>query len=844
MRWTPLGRDLTSSLTVWPYMMAYSYKILKFLFPNLTVHEVAVYCPVFFAFFGLLAFFLLTKDLLGQEVALLATTLLSTFPVSIFRTTAGFADRDSVCLLLNFLSFYIYIKTWQATRRRDKLLFSVGAGITMMLLSLCWEGVVLFIAIITLFNLMRLVTDNHDKVDCYIYIAWFLPVMIGSLLFTKAYRNFSQPFTVLSVLAPMGFVLLSYIHQLVKKRPRLFAFLTMGGRLTAGLSLVIVIFIITFVFLLVVDYVFEITDVVRTLMDNFLSPLGSTRLTMTIDELKKDTADKIIGSYGIVTFVLFSAGGLLCMRQIALSLNMNPWLSMLALEILLKVTFFSRLSSVPVYAGERLISVAIYLSAIFFFVAMICFLYLHARSRSLIEVRTQKLNMPILFLLTWYLIMSFCMRGANRFSFFFSAPALILVSYAIVELCKIINARGHVRVHIWCLTFSIVFLQIIALLSGLRFLFLFIGISILYVIVSVLCLRRLEKNSFLLRGVISIVLTTLFLFAFGENARRSYAMTSSSKIHTPYTLKTAFRWMKHNIPQDSVVAAWWDYGSMLNVLAQKATIIDEDQWIPYWIHLMARHVFCAQDKIESLKFLKTHKATHLLISLDDIARLRGISWMGADENLDILQSSYALKLERKVLVSPNTLSLDFRSTHRHWVYENLDIPFDTLDVPFEFEETRHVRIQALHLFVQQLPNNTHVIKSARITIQTEQGRALTFPINRVYYQDKLAIDRTTGLPGAVAVFPRRTRTGGTAWNAFYLPPKSEKSLMIQLYFAQEETPFFKLVYPVPENDDPNIVGIKIWKIEYPSYISGDQIYLKKKFPHTKLYRSWMHLPLY
>lgn len=68
------------------------------------------------------------------------------------------------------------------------------------------------------------------------------------------------------------------------------------------------------------------------------------------------------------------------------------------------------------------------------------------------------------------------------------------------------------------------------------------------------------------------------------------------------------------MPQTAVLAAQWDFGTQLNVFSRVKTIIDPDHYLPHWIPLYYRHVFCAQSEQEALKFLKTHEATHLILT--------------------------------------------------------------------------------------------------------------------------------------------------------------------------------------------------------------------------------------
>ena len=83
-----------------------------------------------------------------------------------------------------------------------------------------------------------------------------------------------------------------------------------------------------------------------------------------------------------------------------------------------------------------------------------------------------------------------------------------------------------------------------------------------------------------------------------------------------------YDWLRTNTPTQSVVAAWWAPGSRIEAIAERTTIVDQQHNVPR-IQSIAREVFCAQTPEEALKFLKTHKATHLMITSQDIYRSLG-----------------------------------------------------------------------------------------------------------------------------------------------------------------------------------------------------------------------------
>ena len=72
--------------------------------------------------------------------------------------------------------------------------------------------------------------------------------------------------------------------------------------------------------------------------------------------------------------------------------------------------------------------------------------------------------------------------------------------------------------------------------------------------------------------------------------------------------------MKAELSPTAVIAAGWSSGSQLNVLGGVKTVIDQDHYIQHWIHLFNTYISDATDARDALEFLKTHEATHLMLT--------------------------------------------------------------------------------------------------------------------------------------------------------------------------------------------------------------------------------------
>ena len=73
----------------------------------------------------------------------------------------------------------------------------------------------------------------------------------------------------------------------------------------------------------------------------------------------------------------------------------------------------------------------------------------------------------------------------------------------------------------------------------------------------------------------------------------------------------ALNWIKTNLPPDAVIAAWWDYGYWIRVIANRTTLADNGTINMTQIQLIARMFL--SNETEAVKILRKLGATHVLI---------------------------------------------------------------------------------------------------------------------------------------------------------------------------------------------------------------------------------------
>lgn len=137
------------------------------------------------------------------------------------------------------------------------------------------------------------------------------------------------------------------------------------------------------------------------------------------------------------------------------------------------------------------------------------------------------------------------------------------------------------------------------------------------------------SSQIMLRPSIAVAMLASLMFFPPLGAHATHALWTAKHMRTPKpedeNVKKTFESMKITLPNAACVAAHWGYGSQLNVLAGVKTIIDQDTYLQNWILLYHQHVHNATSESEALEYLKTHGATHLMLTKKDPRRsfLRG-----------------------------------------------------------------------------------------------------------------------------------------------------------------------------------------------------------------------------
>ena len=297
-RWLPLGRDLTQTLNLYGYILAYAHKAVAWIFPHITLYHVTIYMPVVCFCIGLGALCLFFYRTFGILFSSTIGVLLATLPGAINRSTAGFGDRDSWCLMLGILTVTTYLVSLQSQHLRKCLLWTLVSGFTMFLGGVSWEGFGVFLITILLVELWRFLTsETEDRLR--LYLLWVCAFVPPLYLVSPAYRNgqgFATHVAALMLVPPLALLVIRYLrHILITKVP--FAEKVHLHTRTLALGLTLASVTLAFGYILIQYETFADTTV----------PFSQNALMQSVGELESTFLIYWMTNYGSV-FVLGSLG--------------------------------------------------------------------------------------------------------------------------------------------------------------------------------------------------------------------------------------------------------------------------------------------------------------------------------------------------------------------------------------------------------------------------------------------------------------------------------------------------------------------------------------------------------
>jgi asparagine N-glycosylation enzyme membrane subunit Stt3 len=284
-----------------------------------------------------------------------------------------------------------------------------------------------------------------------------------------------------------------------------------------------------------------------------------------------------------IMFWMFFVGSALLFKKLFSKLNRKDvWIVTLGYVLFLSGMIFSRYAEHPsILDGDSFLSKSIYYLSALLLIGILFYEY-----RKYGKDKFEEWSYEYIFLFSLFILSLFSARTAVRLIMVLAPIAPIFASYLMVE--------------------------------------------------SVIIFRKNKEETMkIFTGIFMILVLIGGIFAFVSYYQSAKATAYYGFVPNYYNQQwqKGMDWVRTETSTNAVFAHWWDYGYWVQSIGDRATIVDGGNAIVYWNYLMGRLVLTGDNQQDSLDFLYSHNATHLLIDSSDIGKYSAFSSIGSDEKL-------------------------------------------------------------------------------------------------------------------------------------------------------------------------------------------------------------------
>ena len=769
--------------------------------------------------------------------------MLTVVPSFLYRTVSGFSDKEAFSMMMLFIGMYFFIAAWQSKYKWNALFLGILSGIITGINGLVWGGVGFVYFIFGIFTIILILIDKFSISDLYAYIGWFIPTVYIATM-TSLSRTSIGDMAVSVTSGAMFFALvLGLVDYFVFKKDYFNVKSKFEKKMPLGLANILVSTILLIVGTSIVFGISFIPGKISNIMHSLIYPLGD-RWALTVAESHEPFISDWFGQMGTTYVMLLFTASVVLFYDIFRSLKKYRIAATAIYSALLFMFIFSRFSSGhSILNGTSPLAKILFIGPLiaFFGLAIIFYIWSFMKNKGLFQAIGQ-INKNHIFVFIWFIIMIMAARRAIRLIFVFSSISAVLVAYVLVrafEASDNLKRYNYMqKAGFYSLMSLITLFAFDRLLTFLKIQpgFYFDGHRNLVIILALLasfCLAawikiKEEKDitifNYVLKGI--VVLLTVLLLMNMTSQTYGTAKVLGPSYHQQW--QTAGGYVRENIDQDAVFSHWWDYGYWVQTGFERASITDGGNAMGSWNHYMGRYLLTSPNDDETLEFLNTHEATHILFVADEIGKYPAYSSIGADATYDRYSWINVFQLDpAQTQETRNQTILVYTGG------TNLDDDFVYQDTVFP---ANGAGIAGFSLPITNTPDGLQSVERPTALL-VKDGQPTPVPLNCVFIGDrKIEWDDPNGLDGCLRVIPNIGSQNGVG-AALYLSPDVADSLFARLYLMNEHetNENYDLVYSdheqVPLALYPSGLHgpIRIWEINYPEGTPVKEEYLSTAY---------------
>lgn len=719
--------------------------------------DYSIIYPVVAFIISMSFFYLMIKELFNKRTAIIATALLAFAPSYLFRTIAGFSDKENMAMIFWFSMIYFLVKSFKAKKLKKVLIHGLISGLLAGLSGLSWGGAnFLFISIGLTFLILTLM-DRLDNKHIITFFCWYTPMLLMNGSLTLRYGGFPSLIKRDLFLVPTiaaGFIVLKVmIYELIinklknRKWPKSYYFALI---LTAILAVSLPAIQLTGLF----DIAGKTNQIIRTI----IHPFGTCPFCVSVTENQApyfyDPQRGIDWWQRLQWFIpLFITGSILLVHELLSKFKKKSLILIIGFTVFMLFFMFSKFINDQAYYAVNAFFESTYLYTLPLLGLLMAGFYLsHPKSRA-----WSKVNPGKLLIICWFALSIIATRGAIRI-IFASTPVFVLVgAYAITRSADLIKKRTDDKLYT----------AIPYLIAGL---------------------------------VIYWGFSTVSATAIGYWPSLTDDWADS------------MAWIRNNTDPGAVFTHWWDYGYWVQTMGERATTVDGGNYRVDWDEIIGGQTFSGYNMTEvyhSLDYFKNNQTgqrpNYLLIVDDDVLKYVQMANIGGRPGY-YSPFIYKQRIENTIYQAENfsTMLVFNQATGPGQVGEDLVI--DNLLFPSEQSYIVNVLIP--------MNEEQEFGQPLGLLYNAYTGERVVAPYNCICQQNQgcTEFNYSKSLPACVEFVP-----GGL----IHIPSNLKDRFMTHLYLLNESIPGFKLVYNSPAQfkmegiiyqRDPT--DIKIYRIDY------------------------------
>jgi len=719
--------------------------------------DYSIIYPVISFAISMIVFYLMVKEIFNKETALIATAFLAFAPSYLFRTIAGFADKEALAMAFWFSMIYALIKSAKAKDVKKVLIYGLISGLLGGMSSLTWGGAnFLFYSIALTFALLALMNRLNNK-RVITFFTWYIPMMIMSATLTLRYGGLgliTQEMFLLPTITA-GLIILKiiayelYINKLKKKvLPDSYYF-----------GIIVLVISVIAIPVMQLTGIFDFAGKLNTVIETIIHPFGTCPFCVSVTENQApyfiDPQRNVDWWSRLQWFIpLFIIGAILLVWQMHSKFKKKAIPIIIAYAIFMLFFMFSNFVNDAKYEAANLFFASTYLYTLpLLGLTMILFFAKHPKSKAWDETTVERL-----LIISWFSLSVIATRGAIRIIFASTPIYVLMAAYAVIKIKELVQKKTKDAIY---------------------------------------------------SNVPLIIAALIIYWAF------SITSASAGGYWPSFTdnWNTTMNWVKDNTPQDAVFTHWWDYGYWVQTMGERATTVDGGNFRVDWDEIIGGQTFSGYNLTEvyhSLNYFKQNDTTgkrpdYLLIIDDDVLKYVQMANIGGRpghyspfvysqrvENTMYQTEDYSTMLVFTPATGPGIIGSDVI------IGENL----------FSKDQSYVVNIAVPMNDAQEFGQPVAVLYNVFT------GQSIGLPYTCVCDMSLGCVDYnlTQGIPDCIEFIQ-----GGV----LHIPSHLRNRLMTQLYLLNKTIPGFNLVYDSPgELNMQNIVAqydptdLKIYQIDY------------------------------